>query len=87
MVVLAVLYPVLVWLVFFRWKIVRWGWLSGTVAVPIGAAILGTFLASFNQYAPTGPIVVSGRVVEITPNVNGQVVAIRRVPMTTVRRR
>jgi len=76
MVIIAVLYGFLVWLVFSKMKLVRWGWLSGTIAVLIGAAILGTFLALLNTYAPSGPIVVSGRVVEVTPNVSGQVVSV-----------
>jgi len=85
MVILAVLYAVLVWLVFFRLRIIRWGWLSGTFAVLIGAGILATFLALLNHYAPSGPIVVSGRVVEITPNVSGQVVAIPAKPNEPVK--
>src|SRR2546430_17612925 len=31
---------------------VRWGWLSGTVAVVIGAFILAIFLALFNYLTP-----------------------------------
>jgi multidrug resistance efflux pump len=85
MVILVVLYAILVWLVFFRLQIIRWGWLSGTVAVLIGAAILATFLALLNHYTPSGPIVVSGRVAGITPNVSGQVVAIPVKPNEPVK--
>jgi hypothetical protein len=72
MVILAILYGFLVWLVFSKVKLVRWGWLSGTVAVMIGAAILGSFLAFLNTYAPSGPMLVSGRVVGVPPTVSGR---------------
>jgi len=38
------LYVVALWLVFSNFKIVRWGWLSGTISLSIGAFILATFL-------------------------------------------
>jgi multidrug resistance efflux pump len=85
MVILAVLYAFLVWLVFFKLKLLRWSWPSGTVAVMIGAAILGTFLALLNHRTPSGPIVLSGRVIEVTPNVSGQVVAIPVKPNQPVK--
>jgi hypothetical protein len=72
MVILAILYGFLIWLVFGIVKLARWGWLSGTVAMLIGAATLGSFLALLNTYAPSGPIVASGRVVEVTPTVRSQ---------------
>src|SRR6202022_3096948 len=54
----------------------RWGWLSGTVSVLIGVFILATFLALFNYLPPAGKATVTGKVVEGTPNVTGQIVAI-----------
>src|SRR6266568_2146683 len=76
MVLIIVLYLVLVWLVFFKLKLVRWGWVSGTVTVLIGVVIVGVFVALFNHLTPSGRIAVFGRVVDVTPNVTGQVVAI-----------
>ena len=70
------LYLTLVWLVFSKLKLVRWGWFSGTVAVLIGGFILAVFLAMFNYLTPSGSFVVISRVVEVTPNVSGQVTAI-----------
>jgi multidrug resistance efflux pump len=64
------------WLIFSRFKLVRWGWLSGTVAVLVGVFILATFLVLFNYLTPSGRVTVTGRVVEVTPNVTGQIVAI-----------
>jgi multidrug resistance efflux pump len=80
MVIILCLYVVALWAVFSKFKLVRWGWLSGTVSVLIGALILATFLALFNYLTPSGRITVTGRVVEVTPNVTGQIVAIPAKP-------
>jgi multidrug resistance efflux pump len=76
MVLIIVLYAVLVWLVFSKLKLVRWGWVSGLVTVAIGLAIVGVFMALFNHLTPSGRIAVAGRVVDVTPNIAGQVIAI-----------
>ncbi len=65
-----------VWLIFFRWRLVGWGWASGTVTVLIGALILAVFLTLFNYLTPTGSLTVVSRVVEATPNVSGEIVSI-----------
>lgn len=62
--------------VFSRFKLVRWSWLSGTISILVGAFILATFLALFNNLTPSGRVTVAGRVIEVTPNVTGQVIAI-----------
>jgi multidrug resistance efflux pump len=76
MLIILTLYLVLVWLIFSKLKLIRWGWASGTVAVLIGAFILAVFLAMFNYLTPSGSFVVISRVVEVAPNVSGQVTAI-----------
>jgi multidrug resistance efflux pump len=76
MLIILLLYVVLVWLVFSKFKLVRWGWLSGSVTVLVGALILAVFMALLNSLAPTGRITVTSRVVEVTPNVTGEIVAI-----------
>jgi hypothetical protein len=35
MLIILGLYLVLMWLVFARFKLIKWGWISGTVAVEI----------------------------------------------------
>jgi multidrug resistance efflux pump len=84
-VVILCLYFVALWLVFSRFKLVRWGWVSGTIAVVVGGIILATFLALFNYLTPSGRVTVAGRVVEVTPNVTGQVVAIPVKPNVPVK--
>ena len=46
MLIILTLYVVLVWLIFSKLKLVRWGWGSGTVAVLIGACF-GTLSTGF----------------------------------------
>jgi len=83
--IILCLYVVALWLVFSKFKLVRWGWLSGTVSILIGAFILATFLALFNYLTPSGKVTVTGRVVEVTPNVTGQIVAIPVKPNVPVK--
>ena len=85
MVIILCLYVVALWLVFSRFKLVRWGWVSGTVSVLVGVFILATFLALFNYLTPSGRVTVTGRVVEVTPNVTGQIVAIPVKPNVPVK--
>ena len=47
MLIILTVYLVLVWLVFSRLKLIRWGWVSGSLAVLIGAFILAVFMAMF----------------------------------------
>jgi multidrug resistance efflux pump len=85
MLIILTLYLVLVWLLFSKLKLVTWGWGSGTVTVLIGAFILAVFLALFNYLTPSGSVVVGARVVEITPNVSGQVIALPVKPNVPVK--
>jgi multidrug resistance efflux pump len=85
MVIILCLYIVALWVIFSKFKLVRWGWLSGTVAVLVGVFILATFLALFNYLTPSGRVTVTGRVVEVTPNVTGQIVAIPVEPNLPVK--
>ena len=85
MVIILCLYIAALWAIFSRFKLVRWGWLSGTVAVLVGVFILAVFLALFNYLTPSGRVTVTGRVVEVTPNVTGQIVAIPVKPNVPVK--
>ena len=73
MVIIAVLYAILVWLVFFKLKWLRWGWGSGTVTVLVGMVLCATFVGLLSYLVPTGRVTVISRVVEVTPNVSGQI--------------
>jgi len=85
-VIVPIFYTVAPWLVFFKLKIVPLNWMSGAVAALCGILILATLLALLNSLTPSGGIVVIGRVVELTPNVSGQVVAVSAKPAHQGRR-
>jgi hypothetical protein len=85
MVNILCLYIVALWVVFSKFKLVRWGWLSETIAVLVGVFILATFLAPFNYLTPSGRVTVAGRVVEVTPNVTGQIISIPVKPNVPVK--
>ena len=78
MLIIALLYVGVVWLVFFRFKWLprNWPWRIATVLV--GCAILALFIALLNTLIPSGRIAVVGRVVEVTPNVAGTIAYMRR---------
>lgn len=85
MLIIATVYVVLMWLLFAKLKVVRWGWGSGAVAVLIGMFILLAFLALFNYLTPSGNFVVVARVMEIAPNVSGEVIEIPVKPNEPVK--
>jgi multidrug resistance efflux pump len=84
-IIILCLYIVALWAVFSRFKLVRWGWLSGTISIFTGLFVLAIFLALFNYLTPSGRLTVTGPVVEVTPNVTGQIVAIPVKPNVSVR--
>ena len=85
MVIILCLYVIAMWAIFSKFKLVRWGWLSGAVAIITGTFILATFMGLFNYLTPSGKVTVTGRVVEVTPNVSGEVIAIPVKPNLPVR--
>jgi multidrug resistance efflux pump len=85
MVIIALLYIFLAWLVFFRFKLLPWNWPWRIVSLILGVAILAVFLALLNTLTPSGRIAVVGRVVEVTPNVAGQVTDVNVQPNTLVK--
>jgi multidrug resistance efflux pump len=85
MVIILTLYLLLVWLVFSKLKLVKWNWTSGTITALLGAFILAVFLGLLNYLSPSGTITVAGRVVEVTPNVAGDVVSIPVKPNVPVK--
>ncbi|WP_319797884.1 HlyD family secretion protein [Nitrobacter sp.] len=85
MLIVLVTYLVLVWLLFFKFKLMRLTWFTGTLATLAGIFILAIFAALLNSLTPTGLIVVGSRVVEVTPNVSGEIVAIPVKPNVPVK--
>jgi len=76
MLICAVLYAAIVWLIFFRLKWLRWGWFTGSVTVFVGLFVCAIFVGFLSYLVPTGRVVVLSEVVEVTPNVSGQIIDI-----------
>lgn len=85
MLIILGLYIVALWAIFSKFKLVKWGWASGSASVLVGLLILATFLALFNYLTPSGRLTVTGRVVEVTPNVSGQIIALPVKPNVPVK--
>lgn len=85
MVFVATLYAILVWLIFFRLKWLRWGWFTGTVTVLIGMLVCAVFVGFLSYFAPTGRVQVISHVVEVTPNVSDQITEISVQPNRSVK--
>src|SRR6202046_4734435 len=83
MLIIALLYICAAWLI-FRFKLLPWNWPWRIVTVLLGCFILAVFVALLNTLTPSGRIAVIGRVVEVTPNVAGQVTEINVQPNTLV---
>jgi multidrug resistance efflux pump len=85
MLIVLLLYACVVWLVFFRFKVLPWNWPWRIATVLLGCFILAVFLALLNTLTPSGRIAVVGRVVEVTPNVAGTVTSIPVEPNVLVK--
>jgi RND family efflux transporter MFP subunit len=85
MLIVAALYATLVWLLFFKLRWLRWGWDSGTFTVILGALLCAVFVGFLSYLAPTGRVTVISRVVEVTPNVSGQITEISVLPNQLVK--
>ncbi len=76
MFIIALLYILIVWLVFAKLKWLRWGWGTGTATILLGLFVAALFAGFLSYLAPTGRVIVISRVVEVTPNVSGQITEI-----------
>ena len=85
MLIVAAIYAVLVWLIFFRLKWLPWGWFTGTATVLVGILLCSVFVGFLNHFAPTGRVAVITKIVEVTPNVSGQITDIPVQPNQLVK--
>jgi multidrug resistance efflux pump len=84
MVIIALAYICLAWLL-FRFKLLPWNWPWRIFTALLGVSLLAVFLGLLNYLTPSGRIAVVGRVVEVTPNVAGQVTKIDVQPNVLVK--
>jgi len=73
MLIIATLYVVLLWLLFSKLKLVRWGWFSGTLAMLGGPFILAVVPHGVGQ----GQVAVSGMLARVG-SIGGAPTPIRR---------
>lgn len=83
--IILALYVTLLWLAFSKFKLVKWGWVTGTLSALGGMFLLFVFLAMFNYLTPAGSFTVIARVIEVTPNISGQVIELPVKPNEPVK--
>jgi multidrug resistance efflux pump len=85
MVIVGSVYVVLIWLIFFQFKLVPWNKYWGTSLSLIGIILLAVVVGLLNFFTPSGRITVQGKVVELTPNVAGLVTEVFVQPNTVIK--
>jgi multidrug resistance efflux pump len=77
MVTIAILYAAIVYLVFFRFKLLPWNKPLQRITLVIGVVILLGFLAGLENLTPSSiQATTAARVVDIAPQVGGQVIRV-----------
>ena len=82
MLIILALYCSLVWLIFFKFKWLPWNKLTQWICLISGVVILSGFLVGLQALTPSSSqAVISGRVVEIAPQVSGRITRVNIEPM------
>ena len=85
MVIITCFYLVLVYLLFFKFKLLPWNKISQGLTVLIGVIILTGFLVGLQGLTPVSVQgAITDRVVEIAPQVSGRVITVEAEPNITV---
>jgi multidrug resistance efflux pump len=85
MVIVTCLYLALVYLLFFKFKVLPWNKISQGLTVLIGVIILTAFLVGLQGLTPVSVQgAITGRIVEIAPQVSGRVITVEVEPNITI---
>ncbi len=85
MLIITALYLALVYLLFFKFKVLPWNKISQELAVLIGVIILTLFLVGLQGLTPASVQgAITGRIVEVAPQVSGRVLTVEAEPNITV---
>ncbi|MCP3879964.1 MAG: HlyD family efflux transporter periplasmic adaptor subunit [Sulfitobacter sp.] len=85
MLIITALYLALVYLLFFRFTVIPWNRISQVLTVLIGVVMLTEFLVGLQGLAPASVQgAITGRIVEIAPDVTGRIVTVSVEPNVTV---
>jgi len=76
MIIILGVYAALVWLVFFRLKVLPWNLITKIAVSVVGLCILLTFMALLNTRTPTGQVTVTTRAGDVASVVGGTVTEI-----------
>jgi multidrug resistance efflux pump len=81
MVIITCLYLIIVYLLFFRFKILPWNKISRVLCLVVGVVILSGFLVGLQSLTPSSSqAAITGRVTEIAPGVSGRVTRVAVEP-------
>lgn len=81
MLIITALYLALVYLLFFKFKVLPWNKLTKGLTVLIGVIILSGFLVGLQGLTPSSTQgTVTGRIIEIAPEVSGRVISVTVEP-------
>lgn len=86
MVIIAALYIGIIWLIFFKLKVLPWNRLWKSIAGTVGVLLLLFVVGLLNFYTPTGSISITTNVTEIRPSISGRVSAIPIKPNVQIRK-
>jgi multidrug resistance efflux pump len=85
MVIITCLYLALIYLLFFKFKVLPWNKVSQAICLVIGVIILSGFLVGLQSLTPSSTQAqVTGRLIEIAPSVSGRVKRVLIEPNITV---
>ena len=85
MVIVTVLYGALVYLLFFKFKVLPWNKISQGLITTIGVIILTAFLIGLQGLTPASVQgEITGQIAEIAPQVSGRVITVEAKPNVQV---
>jgi len=85
--ILTLIYCGLIWLLFFKFKLVEPNTKSYTAAAIVGVVVIGAILLAMNLFQPYSTnAVISQYVVQIAPQVTGQVTAVPVAPNQPIKK-
>ena len=88
MLIISLLYGLLVYLLFFKFRILPWNTISKYAVVLIGVIILSGFLVGLQGLTPSSTqATITGRLAEIAPEVTGRITSVSVEPNVILERR
>ena len=80
MLIVLGIYSLVIWLLFFKLELLPWNKLYKFIVYGIGFVVIVVVIALLNSSTPSGTVSLVGRVVMVTPTVEGRIVEINVEP-------